>query len=200
MTTPSSHQRFHSICVFCGSADGLEPRFLQAASSMGALLARRKIQLVFGGGKTGMMGAVADGALHMGGTVIGIVPENLNLPSLIHSDLTRLEITPDMHSRKARMSALADAFIALPGGFGTLEELFETLTWAQIGLHQKPIGILNTDSYYNPLLEMVNQAIRHGFIYSEHRALLIDAPTPELLLEKMERFVSPVNLERWVNR
>ncbi|GAP06208.1 MAG TPA: TIGR00730 family Rossman fold protein [Anaerolinea thermolimosa] len=200
MTTPSTYQRFHSICVFCGSADGLEPQFLHAASSMGALLAQRKIQLVYGGGKTGMMGAVADGALHMGGTVIGIVPENLNLPSLIHESLTHLEITPDMHSRKARMSALADAFIALPGGFGTLEELFETLTWAQIGLHQKPIGILNTGGYYDPLLDMVNQAISHGFIYSEHRALLIDAPAPEILLEKMERFISPVNLERWVNR
>lgn len=200
MTTPSANQRFRSICVFCGSADGLEPQFLQAASSMGALLAQRKIQLVYGGGKTGMMGAVANGALHLGGTVIGIVPENLNLPALIHTSLTCLEITPNMHTRKARMNALADAFIALPGGFGTLEELLETLTWAQIGLHQKPVGILNTGGYYDPLLEMVNQAIRHGFIYSEHRTLLIDAPTPEILLEKMERFVSPISLERWVNR
>lgn len=189
-----------SICVYCGSADGLSEHYLSAARETGRCLAENGIDLVYGAGKTGMMGAVADSALHFGGRVIGVVPESLNLPALIHGSLSRLDVTPDMHTRKARMSALADAFIALPGGFGTLEELFETLTWAQIGLHAKPIGLLNTQGYYNPLLHLIDHAIREGFIYPEHRALLVEDSAPAALLDKLAKFQPFQGEDRWINR
>ena len=195
----TSHS-IQSICVYCGSADGLNRVYLDAARQTGRLLAQAGILLVYGAGKTGLMGAVADGALEAGGSVTGVVPKHLNLPVLIHSGLTRLEVTTDMHTRKARMSALADAFIALPGGFGTFEELFETLTWAQIGLHRKPIGLLNAQHYYDPLLEMVEHAIREGFIYPEQRGLLVADPEPAGLLEKLSTFTPPSGIERWLNR
>jgi uncharacterized protein (TIGR00730 family) len=178
----------------------LSRAYLEAARQTGRLLAQTGIRLVYGAGKTGLMGAVADGALDAGGSVTGVVPKYLNLPVLIHSGLTQLEVTSDMHTRKARMSALADAFIALPGGFGTFEELFETLTWAQIGLHQKPIGLLNMQHYYDPLLEMVDHAIREGFIYPDHRGLLVADDEPAGLLEKLNAFNPPSGIERWVNR
>jgi uncharacterized protein (TIGR00730 family) len=196
MTTHS----IQSICVYCGSADGLSQVYLEAARQTGRVLAHAGIRLVYGAGKTGLMGAVAEGALEAGGIVVGVVPTNLNLPVLIHSGLTQLEVTADMHTRKARMSALADAFIALPGGFGTFEELFETLTWAQIGLHTKPIGLLNAQHYYDPLLEMVEHAIREGFIYPEQRNLLVADSEPARLLEKLTAFTPPSGIERWINR
>lgn len=190
----------NSICVYCGSADGLDEVYLEAARRMGSLLARSGIRLVYGAGKTGLMGAVADGALEAGGQVVGVVPVNLNLPALIHAGLTELQVTPDIHSRKARMSALADAFIALPGGFGTFEELFETLTWAQIGLHTKPIGLLNTNHYYDPLVAMVEHAIQEGFIYPEQRGLLMQAPDPQQILERLRAYTPPDGLSRWITR
>ena len=197
--TPSS-QQIQSICVYCGSADGIHEDYYHAARAMGAALAQAGIRLIYGGGKTGLMGAVADGALHAGGKVIGIVPENLNTSRLIHASLTQLEIVENIHLRKARMSLLADAFIALPGGYGTFDELFETLTWAQIGLHNKPIGLLNTRSYFDPLLHMVHQAMVEGFIYAEHQVLLVSADTPDRLLNLLHAFQPPTGLERWVNR
>ena len=195
----STHS-IQSICVYCGSADGLDQVYLDAARQTGRILAHAGIRLIYGAGKTGLMGTVADGALEAGGNVTGVVPKHLNLPVLIHSGLTQLDVTEDMHTRKARMSALADAFIALPGGFGTFEELFETLTWAQIGLHQKPIGLLNVQHYYDPLLEMVEHAIREGFIYPEQRGLLVADVEPAGLLEKLNTFNPPSGIERWVNR
>jgi len=191
---------FRSICVYCGSADHLHPDYFAAATEMGGLLARSGIRLVYGAGKTGLMGAVADGALAAGGNVVGVVPENLNTAQLIHTGLTQLEVVPNIQLRKARMSALADAFIALPGGYGTLDELFETLTWAQIGLHQKPVGLLNTRNYFDPLLSMIQLAHTEGFIYAEHRMLLIHDHTPEALLTRLNQFEHPENLDRWVNR
>lgn len=193
-------QSIQSICVYCGSADGLSQVYLEAARQTGRVLAHAGIRLVYGAGKTGLMGAVAEGALEAGGIVLGVVPKHLNLPVLIHGGLTQLEVTADMHTRKARMSALADAFIALPGGFGTFEELFETLTWAQIGLHNKPIGLLNAQRYYDPLLEMVEHAIREGFIYPEQRDLLVADAEPAGLLKKLTTFTPPSGIERWVNR
>jgi uncharacterized protein (TIGR00730 family) len=193
-------QSIQSICVYCGSADGLSQVYLEAARQTGRVLAHAGIRLVYGAGKTGLMGAVAEAALEAGGFVLGVVPKHLNLPVLIHGGLTQLEVTADMHTRKARMSALADAFIALPGGFGTFEELFETLTWAQIGLHNKPIGLLNAQRYYDPLLEMVEHAIREGFIYPEQRDLLVADAEPAGLLEKLTAFTPPSGIERWVNR
>ena len=190
----------NSICVYCGRAAGRDGVYLEAARRMGSLLARSGIRLVYGAGKTGLMGAVADGALEAGGKVVGVTPVSLNLPALIHAGLSELQVTPDIHSRKARMSALADAFIALPGGFGTFEELFETLTWAQIGLHSKPIGLLNINHYYDPLVSMVEHAIQEGFIYPEQRGLLMQAPDPLQILERLRAYTPPDGLSRWITR
>jgi uncharacterized protein (TIGR00730 family) len=167
---------------------------------MGNEIARAGLQLVYGAGKTGLMGAVADGVLEAGGKVIGVIPENLNTPQLVHGGLTSLEVVSGIQVRKARMSALADAFIALPGGFGTFDELFETLTWAQIGLHHKPIGLLNTRGYFNPMLEMVEHARKEKFIYPEHCNLVLHDENPAMLLKKLRTFQPPQGLERWVNR
>ncbi|HEY9076259.1 MAG TPA: TIGR00730 family Rossman fold protein [Anaerolineaceae bacterium] len=190
----------HSVCVYCGSADGLAQEYLDSARRMGEVLARGGIRLVYGAGKTGLMGALADGALTAGGEVIGVSPKNFDTPQLLHRGLTRLEIVDDIQQRKARMSALADAFIALPGGYGTFDELFETLTWAQIGLHTKPVGLLNTRFYFDPLLAMVQHALQEGFIYAEHRILLLSDTDPEALLDKIRAFERPAGMERWVER
>jgi uncharacterized protein (TIGR00730 family) len=164
------------------------------------VLANHKIRLVYGAGKTGLMGAVAEGVLQSGGEVIGIVPRNLFTPQLIHMNLTELEVVADIHQRKARMSALSDGFISLPGGFGTFDELFETLTWAQIGLHHKPIGLLNTLNYFTPLLSLVQNAAQEGFIYPGHERLFSVDTEPELLLEKIMTYEPPAGLNAWVDR
>ncbi len=195
MTSP-----IHSICVYCGSADHLHLEYIQAAKEMGALLARSGIRLVYGAGKTGLMGAVADGALQAGGEVIGITPGSFNTAQLVHTGLTHLEVVSDIQLRKARMSALADAFIALPGGLGTFDELFETLTWVQVGIHRKPIGLLDTRQYFGPLLNMIDKAFTEGFIYAEHRLMLIHDSQPETLLARLLAYEQPGNLDRWVNR
>jgi uncharacterized protein (TIGR00730 family) len=189
-----------SICVYCGSADDLNSVYLDAAAEMGRLIAKRNVRLVYGAGKTGLMGALAEGALKAGGEVIGVAPKNLNTLPLIHQNLTKLEIVPDIHARKARMYALADAFIALPGGYGTLDELFETLTWAQIGLHTKPVGLLNTIHYYDPLLEMLEKARQEKFIFDEHLLLFMSDPDPQALLDRLFKFNFPGGLSRWVER
>lgn len=189
-----------TVCVYCGSADNIHQDYLTAAFQMGRALAQSGLKIVYGAGKTGLMGAVAEGALNANGQVIGVVPEHLNQPQLIHNHLSRLEVVSNMHLRKARMSELADAFIALPGGYGTFEELFETLTWAQIGLHHKPIGLLNTRDYYAPLLELIHHALAQGFIYAEHKTLLVDASNPSDLLNLLNQFEPPGNIDRWVNR
>ena len=189
-----------TITVYCGSADGVNPIYINAAYAAGSLLARCGITIIYGGGKTGLMGAVADGALAAGGQVIGVIPPNLNTPRLAHAGLTRLEVVGDIHLRKARMSSLAEAFIALPGGFGTFDELFETLTWSQIGLHQKPVGLLNTLGYFDPLLAMVEHARREGFIYNEHRGLLLAEKEPADLLSALEKYIVPEGINRWVER
>ena len=189
-----------SICVYCGSADDLHPDYYQAARNLGRAMGQRGTQLIYGAGRTGLMGAVADGVLEVGGEVIGIMPRIFYTPTLVHAGLTRLEVMDDMHVRKARMVELAQAFIALPGGFGTLDELFETLTWAQIGLHAKPVGLLNTRGYFDPLLHMVEHIRREGFIYNEHRDLFTQATEPDLLLATLDNHRPPQNLERWLNR
>jgi uncharacterized protein (TIGR00730 family) len=189
-----------TICVYCGSSDKMGAHYLEAARKMGAAIARRGLAVVYGAGSTGLMGAVADGALEAGGEVIGIIPEIFNTPILCHQSLTRLEVVQTIHIRKARLAELADAFIALPGGFGTFEELFEMLTWAQIGLHTKPVGLLNTRSYYEPLLTLIEHARNEGFIYDEHRALLTHAEKPEELLDALSEHRHPGGLERWLSR
>lgn len=167
---------------------------------MGEAIAGRGLELIYGAGSTGMMGAVANGALQVGGRVTGVLPGFFNTPQLAHYGLTRLEIVDSMHTRKARLIELADAFIALPGGFGTLEELFESLTWAQIGLHCKPIGLLNTRGYFDPLLTLVEHAQTEGFLYAEHRALFNQADEPHALLDLLANYIPPIGLERWVRR
>ena len=196
----SINERFPRICVFAGSADGLSSEYIDGARRLGQVFAENGITLVYGAGKTGMMGAVADGVLQSGGSVIGVVPENLNQPQLIYAGLSSLEVLPDIHKRKARMSELAAAFIALPGGFGTFDELFETLTWAQIGIHHKPVGLLNIRGYFNPLQQMVQYALQEGFIYPQHVHLLLENEDPFELLTAMNAFVLPDGMERWISR
>lgn len=188
------------VCVYCGSADHLHADYLTAAQEMGRLLAEKGLTLIYGAGKTGLMGAVADGALGAGGKVIGVIPENLNQPQLARLDLTEVEVCHTISERQARMLELADAMIALPGGFGTLYELFEALTWAQIGLHRKPIGVLNIHGYYDPLLDLLKGARTEGFIFPEHYNLLTEASTPAALLQKIQQYEPPAGLERWITR
>jgi uncharacterized protein (TIGR00730 family) len=186
------------ICVFCGSSDDVAPVYLETAHAVGAAVARRGRTLVYGGGGTGMMGRLADGALASGGQVIGILTEQFDTPALRHARLTEKRVVPTMHQRKAMMAELSDAFLALPGGFGTLEELFEVLCWAQLGLHQRPIGLLNTGGYYDPLLAAIEQARREGFIYQEHQELFFTAGSPDELLDRIEAYQPPAGLERWL--
>jgi uncharacterized protein (TIGR00730 family) len=190
----------NSICVYCGSADNLHPDYFAAARRMGASIAGRGWQLWYGAGSTGLMGAVADAALEAGGEVIGVLPEMFNTPKLAHTRLTRMEIVDSMHIRKYRLALQADAFVALPGGFGTLEEFFEILTWSQIGLHQKPVGLLNVRGYYDLLLKMVELARQEGFIYNEHSALFTCLDDVEALLDALAGYRPPSGLERWLTR
>ncbi len=188
-----------SICVFCGSADAVHADYLEGARQMGATLAKRGLRLIFGGGKTGLMGAVADGALAAGGEVIGVIIPSMNTPALAHMGLTRMDVPADMHARKARMHELADGYIALPGGFGTFDELFETVTWAQTGAHEKAVGLLNLRHYFDPLLAAVDHAVNEGFIFREHRAALHCDTDPAALLDAIESYVHPRDaVKRWL--
>jgi len=188
------------ICVYCGSSDKVPDIYLKAAREMGAALANQNITLVYGAGSTGVMGALADAVLDVGGEVWGIMPKIFDTPQLANEKLTRYEVVDNMHLRKARMIEVSDGFIALPGGFGTFEELFEVITWAQIGLHRKPIGLLNTSGYYDPLIALVEHADNEGFIYSEHRQLFSHADSPIELLTALKNHRLPEGLERWVDR
>lgn len=189
-----------NICIYCGSSDQINDEYLQAAGDMGAALVERGLRLVYGGGGTGMMGALADSVLENGGEVIGIIPTMFETPELLHTGLTELIVVDDINTRKTRMAEMADAFVALPGGFGTFDELFEILTWSQIGLHRSPVGILNTLEYFTPLLAVIEHARQEGFIYNEHIELLITESDSQALLTRMEAFERPQNLERWVQR
>ena len=190
-----------SVCVFCGSSDAVAPHYLSAARQMGEVVARRGLRLVFGGGRTGLMGAVADGALTAGGEVIGVMIPSMNTPELAHAGLTRMDMVPEMHARKARMHELSDGYIALPGGFGTFDELFEAITWAQIGAHEKAIGLLNTNQYYLPLLAAIDHAVAEGFILREHRAALHCEGDPAALLDALEHHRHPSEaVRRWLRQ
>jgi uncharacterized protein (TIGR00730 family) len=180
-----------SLCVFCGSRPGRRPEYRAAAEELGRLLAAEGIGLVYGGGNIGLMGVVADACLDAGGQVVGVIPESLvgrevAGRSVEHSGLSRLEVVDSMHTRKARMAALSDGFIALPGGFGTFEELFEILTWAQLGFHAKPVGLLNVRGYYDPLLALCDQAVTEEFLSSANRQLLIARDSPTALLAALK--------------
>jgi uncharacterized protein (TIGR00730 family) len=189
-----------NVVVYCGSSDESRPVYLKAAGDMGRALVARGLKLIFGGGRTGMMGAVADAALQAGGEAIGIMPRQFDTPVLAHPKLSQMILVDSMHQRKAMMAEMGDAFVALPGGFGTLEELFEILTWAQIGMHAKPVGVLNAENYFDPLLALIEHARREGFIYAVHRSLLASERTPEALLDRLAAYEPPQGLERWVSR
>lgn len=173
------------VCVFCGSLCGGDPAYAAAAREVGETLARAGIGVVYGGGRVGMMGRLADGALALGGEVVGVIPRALMEKELGHAGVTELRIVETMHERKALMASLSDAFVALPGGFGTLEEFFEAGTWAQLGLHRKPCALLNVKGYFDPLLEQLDLCVREGFVHSADRGLLRVAPTAEALLEAL---------------
>jgi uncharacterized protein (TIGR00730 family) len=179
------------VCVFCGSRKGGRAAFAEAARATGRALAARGLGLVYGGGGIGLMGELADAALAAGGEVVGIIPGALEAREVGHRGVTRLEVVPSMHARKARMAELSDAFIALPGGLGTLEELAEIVTWAVLGMHRKPVGVLDVDGYYRPLLAFLDHAVAEGFVSPEHRSFVLTAATPEALLEAFGSFQAP---------
>ena len=188
-----------SICVFCGSSDTVHADYLSAARQMGRTLAERNTRLIFGGGKTGLMGAVADGVLEAGGEAIGVIVPSMNTKALAHDGLTHMEVPLTMHARKAKMHELADGYIALPGGFGTFDELFETVTWGQTGAHEKPVGLLNVRNYYATLMAAIDHAVQEGFIFQEHRDVLFCDADPNLLIDKMEHYVHPHEaVKRWM--
>lgn len=191
---------FQSICVFCGSADHLNPEFTLSATKVGALLAAEKIKIVFGGGKTGLMGAVARGCMDAGGQVVGVITPELDTPVLAFESGVEKVVMPDLESRKMRMRELADAFMILPGGFGTLDEFFSTLTLAQLGLHAKPIGLLNTRNYFDPLMATLQHALVEEFIYPEHLDLVLVEDEPVDLLAALKGYRMPDDLPRWVER
>ena len=189
----------NSICVFCGSSDAVHADYLSAARTMGITLAEKGIKLIFGGGRTGLMGAVANGVLEAGGEVIGVIIPSMNTSALAHDGITRMDVTPNMHARKARMHELSDGYIAMPGGYGTFDELFETLTWAQTGAHEKPVGLLDVRNYYTPLLAAIDHAVSEGFIFSEHRNALFSNSDPNTLLISMAAYVHPHDaVKRWM--
>ena len=185
------------LCVFCGSSAGIDPVHRQAATDFGRMLAADGIELVFGGGSVGLMGAIADAVLQAGGRVIGVIPRFLATRELLHEGVTEVRLTDNMHERKALMSELSDAFVALPGGLGTFEELFEVLTWAQLGLHGKPIGLLNSAGYFDPLVAMIDRAITDGFCREEHRRLFVVDDQPVRLMQRLREHQPPA-VKKWI--
>ena len=180
-----------ALCVFCGSSSGSSPVYAEAAAAFGRALARSGIDLVYGGGHVGLMGIVADAVLQAGGRVTGVIPAELVARELAHDGLTELHVVDTMHERKAMMAELSDGFVALPGGAGTLEELFEQWTWAQLGIHAKPCGVLNVGGYFDPLRTMVDRMVGHGFLASEYAAMLMFDDDANSLLERIRNFSAP---------
>ena len=185
------------VCVFCGSSPGFRPVYAEAARATGRLLAERGIGLVYGGGNVGLMGEVADAVLAVGGQVTGVIPRALLEREVGHRGLTELHVVATMHERKALMVDLSDGFVALPGGFGTLDELCEALTWSQLGIHAKPCAVLNVDGYFDALLALFDHAVREGFVRETHRALVLEAAEPAALLDAMAAFRAP-GTEKWI--
>jgi uncharacterized protein (TIGR00730 family) len=186
------------VCVFCGSSPGADPAFADAAESLGRELARRGIRLVYGGGRVGLMGVLAESALRSGGEVHGVITRALRDKEVAHLGLTTLRIVATMHERKAAMADEAEAFVMLPGGFGTLDEFFEALTWTQLGIHAKPCGILNVGGFFDPLLELFEAATRQRFIRAEHRDMVVVGADPVSMIERLAAWV-PVTAGKWLD-
>jgi uncharacterized protein (TIGR00730 family) len=187
------------LCVFCGSNVGARPTYAGMAREMASELFRRRLGVVYGGGGIGLMGVLADAMLALGGEVIGVIPRPLATKELAHPGLTEMHVVESMHERKALMASLADGFVAMPGGLGTFEETLEVLTWSQLGIHRKPIGLLNVDGYYDGLLSMISHAIGEGFVPREYGALSVSASTPVGLLDLLEAWRPPDFPGRWLN-
>lgn len=189
-----------SVCVFCGSRPGSDPRFGKAAVELGRALAERGITLVYGGARVGVMGELANAALAAGGRVVGVIPKSLVAKEIAHDGLSELFLTESMHERKNRMIALSDAFVALPGGYGTYDELFETLTLAQIGYHDKPNALLNVAGFFDPLVALFRHTIEHGFAAPEHDGLVVVEEEPGRLLDALAAWTPPPMGEKWTDR
>jgi uncharacterized protein (TIGR00730 family) len=187
------------ICVFCGSSPGARPEYEAAAVELGRLLADQGLGLVYGGAQVGLMGTIADTVLAAGGEAIGVIPRSLVDKEIAHTGVADLRIVGSMHERKALMVDLADGFVALPGGSGTLDELFEAFTWAQLGIHHKPIGVLDTCSYWTPLLAFLDHAVDEGFLRADHRDSLLVDEDPRALLDRLERY-EPRAPDKWMDR
>jgi uncharacterized protein (TIGR00730 family) len=188
-----------SLCVFCGSSPGARREYANAARAMGRTLASRGIRLVYGGGHVGLMGVLADATLAAGGDVVGVITEGLQLREVGHRGLPDLRVVPSMHERKALMAVMSDAFVALPGGAGTLDEFFEAWTWTQLGIHRKPVGILNTDGFFDPLLTFLDHAVAERFIPAEYRDLIVVASQPDQLLDGLDAVALPTT-DKWIDR
>jgi len=188
-----------TVCVFCGSNPGTDPAYLEAATETGKYLAENGIGLVFGGGRVGLMGRVADTVMSEGGTVTGVIPKDLAEKEVAHQNLTDLHVVSSMHKRKALMAKLSDGFIAMPGGFGTFEEICEVITWTQLGFQEKPCGILNTNRYYEDLISLFDNATEKGFIRPEHRRLVLVSDQIADLIEQLNSF-TPSRIEKWIDK
>jgi uncharacterized protein (TIGR00730 family) len=188
-----------SVCVFCGSSSGGRPEYAEAARRLGSALAARGLEAVTGAGHIGLMGVLADAALAGGGRVVGVIPRALVQRELAHQGLSELLVVETMHQRKALMADRADAFAALPGGYGTLDELFEVLTWAQLGLHARPVGLLNVAGYFDPLLVWIDQAVRERFLSDDHRRMLLVAGQVEELLDLLLAYRPPAPTPKWIS-
>jgi uncharacterized protein (TIGR00730 family) len=188
-----------AVCVFCGSREGSHPSYAESARDMGKELARRGLGLVYGGGQVGLMGAVADAVLEEGGEVVGVIPEALVAREIAHVGLTELHVVGSMHERKKLMADLSDGFVALPGGYGTLEEFLEVLSWAQLSIHEKPCALLDVDSFWKPLSALFDQVVAEGFVHPDHRSLVLTERDPRALLDIMERY-RPPETRKWMGR
>jgi uncharacterized protein (TIGR00730 family) len=194
-----SNRSLRAVAVYCGSNQGTDPVFARAAASLGRLLAERGIRLVYGGGDVGLMGVLADAARDAGGEVLGVITRALVDREVAHPGLTSLTVVETMHERKAAMSDAADAFVMLPGGYGTFDEFFEAVTWTQLGIHAKPCGVLDVAGYFGPLRALLDMATRHGFITDVHRDLVITGEEPARLLDLLAAW-TPVTTDKWLDR
>ena len=188
-----------AVCVYCGSSNGARPVYAEAAKAFGRALVEADMSLVYGGGRVGLMGLIADEVLANGGRAVGVIPELLLKKEVGHTDLTELHVVPDMHERKKKMADLSDAFVAMPGGVGTFEELFEVYTWAQLGYHQKPVALLDVDGYYDPLLSMLQHTVEEGFMRRAYLDMLQVAADPAAMIDKLKRYIPPLH-DKWAEK
>jgi uncharacterized protein (TIGR00730 family) len=196
--TGQNELEIRRICVFCGSSVGVDPQYRSAAQELAQLMVSERIGLVYGGGRVGLMGVVADAVIEAGGSATGVIPHALWEREVGHTGLHELEIVDTMHERKARMAELSDAFVAMPGGIGTMEELFEVWTWAQLGIHGKPCALLNVDGFYDPLVDFVDHLVERGFLRPQHRAMLLVESEPDALLRRLRGYQPPA-VQKWTN-